>query len=268
MRTSRTLFLGLVLIAVASIGIACWQMSERVDGMRDPNQPSLAAGSEPQTGAGQAEHLVAQSRRRMVEQQLSARDITDRRVLDAMRQIPRHLFVPKNMRARAYVDGPLPIGHNQTISQPYIVALMTQLARPHPSAVALDVGTGSGYQAAVLSQLCEQVYSIEIVPPLAQSAQQRLQELGFRNVHVRLGDGYRGWPEKGPFDLIIVAAAPERVPQPLIDQLKPGGRLVMPVGKREQYLVLIEKQLDGSVGQRRVAPVAFVPMTGEVLRGH
>ncbi len=202
----------------------------------------------------------------MVTQQLAARDITDRRVLAAMLRVPRHLFVPADVRARAHVDGPLSIGHNQTISQPYIVALMTQLAQPRKSAIALDVGTGSGYQAAVLSLLCNTVYSIEIVEPLAQSARQRLKDLGYKNITVRQGDGYRGWPDKGPFDLIIVAAAPEHVPPPLIDQLKPGGRLVMPVGKRVQYLVLIEKKLDGSVSQRRVAPVAFVPMTGETLQ--
>jgi protein-L-isoaspartate(D-aspartate) O-methyltransferase len=201
-------------------------------------------------------------RLQMVQQQLAARDISDRRVLDAMREVPRHLFIPEQSRSEAYFDGPVPIGFGQTISQPYIVGLMTQLARPHPNAVALDVGTGSGYQAAVLSLLCRDVYSIEIVEPLADSARKRLQTLGYANVTVRAGDGYRGWPEHAPFDLIIVAAAPDHVPQPLVEQLKPGGRLVIPVGRHVQDLLLIEKRADGSVRQSRVAPVAFVPMTG------
>jgi protein-L-isoaspartate(D-aspartate) O-methyltransferase len=199
----------------------------------------------------------------MVARQLAARDVRDPEVLEAMRQVPRHLFVPEKMRRHAYDDSPLPIGHDQTISQPYIVGLMTQLARPHKSAIALDVGTGSGYQAAVLALLCKKVYSIEIVEPLAESARQRLESLGYENVTVRCGDGYRGWPNQAPFDLIIVAAAPEHVPPALVEQLKPGGRLVIPVGKHFQNLVLIEKQADGSIRQQNVAPVSFVPMTGQ-----
>ncbi len=205
-------------------------------------------------------------RHQMVDQQLAARGITDSRVLDAMRQIPRHLFVSQAVRDRAYQDGPLPIGHDQTISQPYIVALMTQLARPTPASRALDVGTGSGYQAAVLSLLCRDVFSIEIVQPLAAEARERLEQLGFRNVTVRHGDGYRGWPEEAPFDLIIVAAAPPRVPQPLIDQLKPHGRLIVPVGRQYQDMMMIEKLADGTTRQVRGVPVSFVPMTGEVLQ--
>lgn len=210
---------------------------------------------------------MAEARRRMVERQLASRDISNKRVLDAMRQVPRHLFVPDNARSQAYTDGPLPIGHNQTISQPYIVALMTQLAQPEKSAVALGVGTGSGYQAAVLSLLCKKVYSIEIVEPLAKEARTRLDKLGYDNVTVKHGNGYRGWPEKSPFDLIIVAAAPEKIPQPLIDQLKPGGRLVIPVGGVFQNLMLVEKNLDGAINKRRVTPVAFVPMTGDPKPG-
>jgi protein-L-isoaspartate(D-aspartate) O-methyltransferase len=180
-----------------------------------------------------------------------------------MLQVPRHRFVPDQAVDSAYLDGPLPIGHGQTISQPYIVALMTQLARPQPDSVALDIGTGSGYQAAVLSLLCRHVYSMEIVEPLADAARERLAHLGYTNVTVRAGDGYGGWEEHAPFDLIIVAAAPERIPQPLIDQLKPDGRLVIPVGKQFQNLIVVHKQPDGSVRRESVIPVAFVPMTGQ-----
>jgi protein-L-isoaspartate(D-aspartate) O-methyltransferase len=202
----------------------------------------------------------------MVEDQLRARDITDARVLDVMAQVPRHEFVPKFLRDSAYSDSPLPIGHGQTISQPYIVALMTQLVRPKPEARCLDVGTGSGYQAAVLAGLVRTVHSIEIVPALADEARRRLKRLGCDNVEVRCGDGYRGWPEHAPFDAIIVAAAPDHVPQPLVDQLAPGGRLVIPVGQPFQELFVVERTSDGRIVQRAVAPVAFVPMTGEAER--
>ncbi|CAN5656822.1 protein-L-isoaspartate(D-aspartate) O-methyltransferase [soil metagenome] len=205
----------------------------------------------------------------MVRQQLQARDIDNPRVLEAMEKVPRHELVPAEQRSSAYTDRPLPIGHGQTISQPYIVALMTQLARPEPGDKALDVGTGSGYQAAVLGELVEKVYSIEIIRPLADLAKDRLEALGYSNVSVRWGDGYRGWEQHAPFDIILVAAAPEKIPPPLIEQLAPGGRLVMPVGKAfgTQELLVIEKQADGSLQRRSVAPVAFVPMTGEARSG-
>ncbi len=183
-----------------------------------------------------------------------------------MRRVPRHELVDPAQRSLAYSDQPLPIGHGQTISQPYIVALMTQLARPKPGCMALDVGTGSGYQAAVLAELGANVYSIEIVPALAQQAQERLRRLGYGRVEIRCGDGYRGWPDHAPFDVIIVAAAPDHVPRPLIDQLAPGGHLVIPVGDYYQSLIVVEKQADGSVRQRSVAAVAFVPMTGEAAQ--
>ncbi len=213
---------------------------------------------------GAAEREAARRRQRMVDEHLRARDIEDQIVLEAMNKVLRHRFVPESMRSHAYADRPLPIGHRQTISQPYIVALMTQLAEPKRNARALDVGTGSGYQAAVLAQLVEKVYSIEIVKPLADEARRRLKSLGYRNVEVRHGDGYQGWKEHAPFDVIIVAAAPDHVPQPLVEQLAPGGKLVIPVGARfQQHLLVIEKQADGMVRKRTVAPVAFVPMTGE-----
>lgn len=205
----------------------------------------------------------ARLRRQMVEQQLRRRGIDDPTVLAAMERVPRHLFVPEEFRNVAYADGPLPIGHDQTISQPYIVALMTQLSRPGPGMRALDIGTGSGYQAAVLAELVDRVYSIEIICPIAEQAATRLETLGYTNVEVRCGDGYRGWPEHAPFDLIILAAAPDHVPEPLVEQLAPGGRLVLPVGDWYQELVVVEKAADGSVRRESVIPVRFVPMTGE-----
>jgi len=208
----------------------------------------------------------AERRRHMVDTQLGSRDIKDRRVLNAMRRVPRHLFTPKEHRDHAYADRPLPIGHDQTISQPYIVALMTQLTRPQPHFRALDVGTGSGYQAAVLAELCQEVYSIEIIQPLADLARDRLRELGYANVEVRRSDAYHGWPEHAPFDLIIAAAAPERIPQQLVEQLAVGGRFVLPLGTHGlQELLIVEKQQDGSSRQWSSGGVAFVPMTGEVM---
>ena len=203
------------------------------------------------------------ARQRMLDSHLVDRGITDRGVLEAMGRIRRQEFVPEVFADVAYADRPLPIGHNQTISQPYIVALMTELVRPKATSRVLDIGTGSGYQTAVLAEICKEVYSIEIVRPLAEDARARLAGLGYKNVTVRHGDGYRGWPEQAPFDAILVAAAPEHVPQPLIDQLAPGGRLVIPVGRFFQELLLIEKQPDGTVKRYVVAGVAFVPMTGE-----
>jgi protein-L-isoaspartate(D-aspartate) O-methyltransferase len=198
----------------------------------------------------------------MVDRQIRNRGIQDERVLAAMSRIPRHRFVPKNLQSQAYDDHPLPIGHGQTISQPYIVALMTELARPEPGDRALDIGTGCGYQAAVLSDLVQAVYSIEIVKPLATQAEARLRQLGHTNVEVRCGDGYQGWPEQAPFQIIIVAAAPDHVPQPLLDQLSPKGRMVIPVGRNAQELQLIEKSDDGTLTFTKIASVAFVSMTG------
>lgn len=207
----------------------------------------------------------ALARWRMVEDQLRARDIVDPSVLQAMGQVPRERFVPDSAKRSAYEDHPLPIGLGQTISQPYIVALMTQLARPTRNDRALEVGVGSGYQTAILAMLCKHVYGLEILEPLADAAAERLADLGHTNVTVRCANGYQGWPEHAPFDVILVTAAPEQVPQALIDQLAPGGRLVIPVGSYDyaQELLLIEKRPDGSLHRRNIAPVRFVPMTGE-----
>jgi protein-L-isoaspartate(D-aspartate) O-methyltransferase len=193
-----------------------------------------------------------------------SRGVRDPRVLAAMREVPRHLFVDAGERPRAYDDTPLPIAGNQTISQPYIVALMTELLDLRPEETVLEIGTGSGYQSAVLSRLGRHVYSIEIVPELARAASTRLAELGYRNVTVREGDGYRGWPEHAPFDGIIVTAAPERIPQPLLEQLAPGGRMVIPVGGFLQELKVFRKDATGRITEEAILPVRFVPMTGEV----
>jgi len=201
-------------------------------------------------------------RQRMVAEQIEARGIRHAGVLKAMRSVPRHLFVPESLRSMAYQDTPLPIGHGQTISQPYIVAFMTELLDPRPEHKVLEIGTGSGYQAAVLSPLVKQVFTIEIVPELAQQSAELLKRLGYANVTVRQGDGYLGWPEQAPFDRIMLTAAPADVPKALIDQLKPGGKLVAPVGSSvwDQELVLLEKSADGKIRRRSVLPVRFVPM--------
>lgn len=198
----------------------------------------------------------------MVHDQIEERWVTDPRVLETLRDVPRHLFVPEQLREMAYEDYPLPIGHGQTISQPYIVGVMTQLLAPRPEHKILEIGTGSGYQAAVLSMLVEHVYTIEIIAELAAEARTRLRALGYDNVTVITGDGYRGHPDEAPFDGIIVTAAPEEIPQPLLEQLRVGGRLVIPVGSAIQELEVIERT-DKGYATRTVFPVRFVPMTGE-----
>jgi len=209
-----------------------------------------------------AEADFASLRGQMAQTQLAARDITNQRVLEVMGTVPRHELVPEELRRHAYKDGPLPIGHGQTISQPYIVAFMTQALEPTTNDVVLEIGTGSGYQAAVLAGLVRQVYTIEIVEPLARRAESDLKRLGYTNVNVRAGDGYKGWPEAAPFDAVIVTCAPDHVPQPLVDQLKEGGRLIIPVGPtHDQSLYLLRKR-SGKVQRQAVLPVRFVPMTG------
>ena len=188
----------------------------------------------------------------------------DERVMRALASVPRHEFVPESRRASAYENRPLPIGHGQTISQPYIVAIMTDLVEPRPGCRAFELGTGSGYQAAILSELCDHVYTVEIVEALGSEARARLERLGRSNVEVRIGDGYYGWEEHAPFDVIVVTAVASHIPPPLIKQLKPGGRMILPVGTRftTQQLVLVMKAPDGHVTTRQILPVAFVPLTG------
>lgn len=201
----------------------------------------------------------------MVDAQIARRGITDRRVLEAMRRVPRHEFVPADVAARAYEDFPLPIGFGQTISQPYVVAYMTEVLQVAPKSRVLEIGTGSGYQAAVLADLGAEVFSIEIVPQLAERAGRALARLGYSNVQVRAGDGYRGWPDAAPFDRIIVTAAPDHIPQPLIDQLAVGGRMVLPVGDFWQRITVVTKTRRGIV-QQKTMDVVFVPMTGEAQK--
>ena len=201
----------------------------------------------------------------MVRRQIEARGISDPAVLDAMRHVPRHEFVPRGQLRDAYDDRPLPIGHDQTISQPYIVALMTDLLDLSAESKVLEIGTGSGYQAAVLAEITPRVYSIEIVEPLARQAAETLKRIGYTTVEVRGGDGYRGWPEHAPFDAIIITCAPDHTPPALIEQLAPGGRMCLPVGRGpfSQELIVITKDDAGQTRTERIAPVAFVPMTGE-----
>jgi protein-L-isoaspartate(D-aspartate) O-methyltransferase len=212
-----------------------------------------------------AEADDSSARKRMVKQQLAAPDrgITNARVLAVIGKVPRHEFVPAELRAQAYEDRPLPIGFDQTISQPFIVAFMTEQLEPKPTDKVLEIGTGSGYQAAVLSELVQAVYTIEIVEPLARRAEADLKRLGYTNVVVRAGDGYKGWPDAAPFDAVIVTCAPDHVPQPLVDQLKEGGRMIIPVGPLgNQELYLLRKR-EGKVERRAILPVRFVPMTGK-----
>jgi protein-L-isoaspartate(D-aspartate) O-methyltransferase len=237
----RAHFTAVVLLALVALAGGC----TRADADRDPE---------------------AARRARMVEHQIEARGVKNRRVLAAMRKVPRHEFVPADLRALAYEDGPLPIGEEQTISQPYIVAIMTELARPTPNARVLEIGTGSGYQAAVLAELVREVYTIEIVPSLCRRAAATLRRLAYDDVFVRCGDGYRGWPEKAPFDAVVVTAAAPELPQPLIDQLRQGGRLVIPVGEPEHGELMVVTKTAHGLERRSVEPVAFVPMTGEVQR--
>ena len=218
----------------------------------DVNQARQGAGDDARDAA----------RRRMVEEQLKGRDIRDERVLEAMRRVPRHLFVPEAVRGDAYGDFPLPIGHSQTISQPYIVAFMSEALDVQPTHKVLEIGTGSGYQAAVLAELAREVYTIEILEPLGKTAQQTLAELGYKNIHTRIGNGYAGWPEAAPFDRIMVTAAPEEVPPALIEQLAVNGIIAIPVGTGIQELRVLRRTKDG-LTLLKTLPVRFVPMTGK-----
>ena len=205
---------------------------------------------------------LREAREDMVRDQIEARGVRDPRVLKAMRTVPRHLFVPAEVLHYAYGDSPLPIGHGQTISQPYIVAFMSEALELKPTDRVLEIGTGSGYQAAILAHLTGEVYTIEIVEPLAKQAGERLQRLGYANIKLRVGDGFRGWPEAAPFDAIMVTAAPRDVPPPLVEQLREGGRLVVPVGRFFQELIRVRRTRQGTT-KENLLPVRFVPMTGE-----
>lgn len=249
-RTMRNTFplIGSLLIAAVVAGCAM----EGVPGARGGDR---AASDDP----------FIRARQQMVSDQLVARGINDPDVLEAMRKVPRHRFVPAEVAPQAYEDHPIPIGYDQTISQPFIVAYMTQALDLVSSDRVLEVGSGSGYQAAVLAEIVQEVYTIEIVPELARSAAATIEQLGYGNVKVKEGDGYRGWAEHAPFDGIIVTAAPTYIPKPLIDQLAINGRLIIPVGDWYQELVIVTKTAEG-VTERRSLPVRFVPMTGEVTR--
>jgi protein-L-isoaspartate(D-aspartate) O-methyltransferase len=210
-----------------------------------------------------SENMYEKMRMSMVDDQIHSRGIQDDKVLYAMREVPRHEFVPDHLKKYAYADEPLPIGEDQTISQPYIVAYMTESLNLNQSRTVLEIGTGSGYQAAILAEIVDTVYTIEIIDVLARRAQNTLERLGYDNIFVKGGDGYKGWPEHAPFDAIIITAAPTIIPQPLLDQLKIGGFMILPLGDYSQELVLIEKKSDG-YDQKKLLPVRFVPMTGEI----
>ena len=214
------------------------------------------------TMSGAGDQDWNRERLRMITEQLRARNIQNERVLAAMTRVERHLFVPENVRAHAYADHPLPIGHQQTISQPYIVAFMSEALDVQPDHRVLEIGTGSGYQAAILGELAREVYTIEIVEPLAATARETLARLGYRNVHVRTGNGYAGWPEEAPFDRVMVTAAPDEVPAALVAQLKVGGIMAIPVGTGTQELRIL-RRTDAGMETLKTLPVMFVPMTGK-----
>ena len=213
-------------------------------------------------GSGPGNDRYQSEREEMVSEYIEKEGIKNSRVLEAMRTIPRHEFVAPNLRKSAYTDAALPIGHKQTISPPFIVAYMTELVDPQPEDRVLEIGTGSGYQAAVLSPLVKDVYSIEIVEPLGRQAAQRLKRLGYRNVTTKVGDGYQGWPEHAPFDKILVTCSPEDVPKPLVEQLKEGGKMIVPLGERYQQVFYLFEKKDGKLVRTRLLPTLFVPMTG------
>jgi protein-L-isoaspartate(D-aspartate) O-methyltransferase len=225
-----------------------------------PPATSAGAPAADRSGVpGPAEDVWAARRRTMVNRQIEGRGIRDPEVLRAVRAVPRHRFVPAELQESAYDDSPLPIGFGQTISQPYIVAYMSEILQIEPQHTVLEIGTGSGYQAAVLGELAREVYTVEIVPELGQRARTTLESLGYRNIHVRIGDGYEGWAEHAPFDRIMVTAAPDHVPQPLVQQLAVGGRLVLPVGRGDQWIRVLTKTPDRVIDETTI-PVRFVPL--------
>jgi protein-L-isoaspartate(D-aspartate) O-methyltransferase len=224
----------------------------------------LVACGQQQSIKQRSEKMYEKMRISMVEDQIEKRGVKNESVLEAMRKVPRHEFVPDYLKKYAYADEPLPIGEDQTISQPYIVAYMTEYLRLGNEDKVLEIGTGSGYQAAVLAEIVDTVYTIEIVDVLAKNAQRNLERLGYENVLVKRGDGYAGWPEHAPYDAIIITAAPTKIPEPLLEQLKVGGFMILPLGDYSQELVLIEKNSMKDFEQKTLLPVRFVPMTGEI----
>ena len=230
-------------------------------GAPDPQEAGQA-----KEAASKPDDPTAPARNRMVQNHLVARGIKSKRVLDAFRTVPRHLFVPPGYRRLAYDDESIPIGEAQTITPPYDVAFMTEVLDPKPTDRVYEVGTGSGYQSAILSRIVKEVYSVEIHEPLGKRAAQVHKDLGYTNIHTRVGDGYEGWPDAAPFDSIIVTCAPEKVPQPLVDQLREGGRLVIPLGKRFDQVVYVGDKHDGKVKLKPLMPTLFVPMTGRAQR--
>lgn len=247
-------------LSILILGGTCEESDNEPAGLSDDKQitTSRSESGRPRTSDR------ANERSRMVTRQIADRGIRDSRILEAMRNVPRHWFVPRALDASAYSDGPLPIGWDQTISQPYIVALMTELLDLKPGEKVLEIGTGSGYQAAVLAELTDEVFTIEIVEPLARQTIKLFSTRGYDCIHTRIGDGYKGWPEEAPFDAIIVTCAPESPPPALVEQLAVGGRMCIPVGPKEgvQELLLLQKQKDGELTTENVAPVRFVPMVG------
>ena len=262
------------------LGAGCAKESEEIVASQEAeaNQASVQAEQEQKAPDGKElprlehKHLAfaerAQERERMVARQIQARDVRDPNVLKAMRTVPRHAFIRFMEQRYAYADSPLPIGFDQTISQPYIVAFMTEALQLKPNSKVLEIGTGSGYQAAVCAEIAEKVYTIEIVEGLAKRAKKDLEELGYSNVITRFGDGFFGWEEEAPFDAIIGTAAAGRIPEPLLEQIKPGGRMILPYGSPQgfQYLVVVTKDKEGKISKQNVMPVRFVPMTGEVMK--
>jgi len=257
----------IIFVSAVAVGMIFLLQCKSSGQQTDRNRPSLEKTTAADTAEWQRPRFEERSeeRQRLVETGIKTQGVDDPATLEAMRQVPRHLFVPESYRQHAYLNRPLPIGYNQTISQPFIVGYMTAMLELEPGEKVLEIGTGSGYQAAVLSEITPHVFTIEIVEELGERAKKLFDHLGYETIRTKIGDGYKGWPEHEPFDAIILTAAPEEIPQPLIDQLKPDGVLVAPVGNTEetQYLTKVTKNSEGEVKFQRRLAVRFVPMTGE-----